>query len=61
VPLTEELAFDTSAWRDEFVAIEDVERAAGLLRFPAVVRAADQFGKAGGDELAEVMEYRPTS
>lgn len=61
VPLTEELAFDTSAWRDEFVAIEDVERAAGLLRFPAVMRAADQFGKAGGDELAEVMEYRPTS
>jgi endonuclease G, mitochondrial len=45
VPVSEEFGFDASAWRDEFVAIADVQRAAKFVRFPRVVLDADQFGR----------------
>jgi endonuclease G, mitochondrial len=56
VPLSEEFGFDASAWRDEFVSIADIARAAKLVRFPEVVVRADQFGRTGEQELARMLE-----
>jgi endonuclease G len=57
VPLAEEFALDTSAWRDEFVSIAAVESAAGVLRFPAAVHAADQHATERGETLRRTLEY----
>jgi endonuclease G, mitochondrial len=57
VPLKEEFALDTSAWRDEFVSIAALEAAAALVRFPAAVHDADQFATERGEALRATLEY----
>lgn len=57
VPLREEFGLDASAWTDEFVSIGAVEAAAGLVRLPAALVRADQFGTEAGAVLREELGY----
>jgi endonuclease G len=52
VPLTEELALDTSAWREESVSVAALEREIALVRLPEALHRADAFGT----EAARVVE-----